>query len=61
MMRWTGYVSRMEEKSLAGKPKGKRLFERNKRILRKNIKRNLKEIGWKKVDRSNLVQGDTNR
>jgi hypothetical protein len=50
-MRWAGYVARRGEKrnacrKLVGKTEGKRPLGRPKRRCLKNIKMNLREIGW---------------
>jgi hypothetical protein len=49
-MRWAGHVERMREKRnacriLVGRPEGKRLLGRPRRMWEDNIKINLREIG----------------
>jgi hypothetical protein len=54
-MSWAGHIARMGEKSnayriLVGKPDGKRPLGRPRRKWVKNIKLDLREIGWDGVD-----------
>jgi hypothetical protein len=54
-MRWAGHVERMRGKSnayriLVGKPDGKRSLGRPRRRWMDNIKIDLREIGWDRVD-----------
>jgi hypothetical protein len=60
-MRWVGHVARIGEKRdayriLVGKPEGKRLLERPRRMWVDNIKMDLKEVGWDGVDWIDMVQ-----
>jgi hypothetical protein len=50
-MRWAGHVARMGEKrnadrTLVGKPEGKRPLGRPRRRWVDNVKMDLKEVGW---------------
>jgi hypothetical protein len=50
-MRWTGHVTRMEDRRgayrvLVGRPKGKRPLGRPRRRLEDSIKIDLQEVGW---------------
>jgi hypothetical protein len=53
-MRWAGHVARMEKRNgyriLVGKPTGKRPHGRPRRRWVGNIKMDLREIGWDRVD-----------
>jgi len=58
---WVGNVTCMGEMRnaysiLTGKPEGKRLLGRPRYRSEDNIRIDLKEIGWKGVDRMHLVQ-----
>jgi hypothetical protein len=60
-MRWVGHVARMGEKRnayriLVGKPEGKRQLGRPKRRWVDNIKMDLREIGWDRVDWMDMAQ-----
>jgi hypothetical protein len=60
-MRWAGHVARMGEerklyKILAGKPEGKRPFERPRRRSEDGIRMDLREIGLGGVDWIRLAQ-----
>jgi hypothetical protein len=60
-MRWAGHVARMVSKMnayriLVGKPKGKRLLGKPRRMWENNIKMDLREIGWGDVDWIHLAQ-----
>jgi hypothetical protein len=57
-MRWAGHVARMEEgrsvyRVLVGRPEGKRLLGRPRRMWEDNIKLDLREIG---IDGANWIQ-----
>jgi hypothetical protein len=50
-MRWAGHVARIRERRgtcgvLVGKPEGKRILGKPRRILENNIKIDLQEIVW---------------
>jgi hypothetical protein len=54
-MRWTGHATRMGEKRnayriLVGKPEGKRPPRRPRRMWEDNIKMDLRERGWDRLD-----------
>jgi hypothetical protein len=60
-MRWAGHVARMGEKrnanrSLAGKPEGRRPLGRPRRRWVYNIRMDLVEVGWGDVDWIGLAQ-----
>jgi hypothetical protein len=60
-MRWTGYVAYMVTKRnsyriLVGKPEGMRPLREPKRRWDKNIKMDLREIGWVIMDWVNLAK-----
>jgi hypothetical protein len=60
-MRWAGHVARMGEKRnayriLVGKPAGKRPLGRPRRRWVDNIKMDLREIGWDRMDWIDLAQ-----
>jgi hypothetical protein len=60
-MRWAGHVARMGEmrnayRILVGKPEGKRLLGRPRRIWVIKNKMNLREIGWHGMDWIELAQ-----
>jgi hypothetical protein len=60
-MRWPGHVARMGEtrnayRILVGKPEGKRPLGRPRRRWVNNIKMDLTEIGWDRVDWIELAQ-----
>jgi hypothetical protein len=60
-MRWTGHVTCMGDtkntyKILVGKPEGKRPLGRCGRRWEDNIRMDLREEGWKHVDRIHLAQ-----
>jgi hypothetical protein len=60
-MRWAGHVARMGDKwnayrILMGKPEGKRPLGRPRHRLVRNIKIDLREIGWDGMDWINLAQ-----
>jgi hypothetical protein len=59
-MRWAGHVARMREKRnvyriLVGKPEGKRPLGRPRRRWVVNIKMHLREIGWVRMDSTDLA------
>jgi hypothetical protein len=59
--RWAGHVTQMGEKRnayriLMGKPEGKRLLGRPRRIWVDNIKTDLREIEWDGMDWIDLAQ-----
>jgi hypothetical protein len=59
-MRWARYVARIGEngnafKMLVGKPEGKRPLTRSRHKW-DNIKMDIKEIGWERVDWGHLAQ-----
>jgi hypothetical protein len=61
MMRWAGHVTRMGEKRNAyrisvGKPEGKRPLGRPRRRWVDNIKMDLRELGWDRVDWMDMAQ-----
>jgi hypothetical protein len=61
-MRWVGHVARMSEKRnaytiLMGKSEGKRPLGRPRRRWVDNIKMDLREIGWDRVDWIDKAQG----
>jgi hypothetical protein len=61
MMRWAGYVARMEAnrnayRLLLGKPEGKRTLVRLKRMRVDNIKTDLRVTGWDGMDWIDLAQ-----
>jgi hypothetical protein len=54
-MRWAGHVARIGEmrnacRILVGKPEGKRPLERSRCMWMDNIKIDLREIGWGRMD-----------
>jgi hypothetical protein len=54
-MRWAGHVTRMGERRnayriLVGKPEGRRPLGRPRRRWVDNIKTDLRELGWDKLD-----------
>jgi hypothetical protein len=60
-MRWAAHVARMEEmrnayKILVGKPEGKRSVGRHRHRRRDNIRTDLKERGWGRVDWIQVAQ-----
>jgi hypothetical protein len=55
-MRWAGYVARMGEKTLVGKPEGKRPLGRPRRRWMNNIRMDLRETGWDSRDWINLAR-----
>jgi hypothetical protein len=60
-MRWAGLVAwlgdvRNAHTILVGKPEGKRPLRRSWCRLEDNIRMDLKEIGWERVDWIHLVQ-----
>ena len=60
-MRWEGHVACIMEKKnaysvLAGKPEGKRLLQRPQHRWENNIKMDLSEIEWDRMDWINLAQ-----
>jgi hypothetical protein len=60
-MGWAGQVARMKEKRnacriLVGKPEGKRPLGRPRTKWEKNIRMDLKEIGWGVIDWIDLAQ-----
>jgi hypothetical protein len=60
-MRWPGYVARMGEKKnayriLVGKLEGKKRLGRPRRRWVKNIKIDLREIGWDGMNWIDLAQ-----
>jgi hypothetical protein len=60
-IRWAGHVARMGEERevhrvLVGKPKGKRPLGRPRRRWEDNIKMDLQEVGWGRVDWMELAQ-----
>jgi hypothetical protein len=59
--RWAGHVARMGEKRnayriLVGKPEGERPLGRPRRMCVDNIKMDLREIGWDRVDWIDMAQ-----
>jgi hypothetical protein len=60
MMKWAGYVARMEEMrtayTLVGKPEGKRLLRRPRLSWENNIQMDLKEIECEVIDWIHLAQ-----
>jgi hypothetical protein len=65
-MRWAGHVARMKAKRnsyriFGGKPEGKRLLERHRRMRMDNIKMDLKEIGWGVLDWTEVFQNKEKR
>jgi len=61
LMRWTGHVARMGERTgvyrvLVGKPEGKRPFGRPGRRWEDNIKMDLQEVGYGGMDWIELAQ-----
>jgi hypothetical protein len=64
-IRLTGHVARMGEKRnayilLVGKPEGKRPLGRRRRRWMDNIRMDLQEVGWGKVDWNGMAE-DKNR
>jgi hypothetical protein len=60
-MRWAGHVGQIGEKTnayriLVGKPEGKRPLGRPRRRWVKNIKMDLREIGWDGTNWIDLAQ-----
>jgi hypothetical protein len=60
-MRWAGYVACMRKvrkanKILVEKPEGKRSLERPRHGWEDNIRMNLRDIGWERVDWIHLAQ-----
>jgi len=60
-MRWAGHVARMDEekelyKFLVGKPEGRRILGRHRRIWVDNIRTDLQEVGCGYMDWIGLVQ-----
>jgi hypothetical protein len=60
-MTWAGHVARIGEKRnayriLVGKPEGKRPLERPRRRWVDNIKKDLRDIGWDRMDWLDLAQ-----
>jgi len=49
-MRWAGHVARM------GRPEGKRSLRRHRYRWEDNIRMDLREVGWKGLDRLHLAQ-----
>jgi hypothetical protein len=59
--RWAGHVARMGERggayrALVGKPEGGRPLGRPRRRWEDNIKMDLREVGWGRMDLINLAQ-----
>jgi hypothetical protein len=60
-MRWAGHVARMREKRnayriLVGKPEGKKPLGTPRRRWEDNIKIDLRETGWDRIDWIDLAQ-----
>jgi hypothetical protein len=60
-LRWAGHVARMRERrgsyrALVGKPEGRRPLGRPRRRWEDNIKMDLQEVGWGRMDWINLAQ-----
>jgi hypothetical protein len=61
MLRWAGHVARMGERrgaytTLVGEPEGRRPLGRPRHRWEKNIKMDLREVGWGGMDWINLAQ-----
>jgi hypothetical protein len=60
-MRWAGHLARMGEgrgayRILVGRPEGRKPLERPRRRWKDNIKMDLQEVGWERVNWIGMAQ-----